>query len=457
MNTSSTSESSYNIVLPFSIIYFMLFIFGSIGNGIVIVMISNVLSSIHKSRSTRRMSTTSHVFIYVLGLSIVDLLVLIHLPFLIFELWNKSFPFGDALCKLYWFGESVNKLLSSFLMCVLSWDRYLAVCKPVNSISIRSNSVAIFVLFSTCTLAIVLLLPVLIQSEVTFIDRLSPNRTRNIEYGSVEYRKAAESGSLVSKCSFDPDPIFVVYTFSVGFAIPALLISFFYAQVIVRLRSNSNNMLGDHKRSDANGRNSIAIRVHQVTKRIVMVIFFYFFCWTPQWTITLLIQYEIIGYDIIPPFILLLISLSAHVLVCFNSAANPLLYALINRELRAQHIQAMARKRQSITAATQVALEFVIQATNNDLSNRHPSILSLDPIRPASSPSVIARIRFHLAGFKLNLFSSGTLKKRSVSRTPSNKSQLSVENTKETVQIGSNCQLKEESEIISLTTGDAFL
>lgn len=62
--------------------------------------------------------------------------------------------------------------------------------------------------------------------------------------------------------------------------------------------------------------------------------------------------------------ILLLISLSAHVLVCFNSAANPLLYALINRQLRAQHVQAMARKRQSITAATQVVLEFVIQATN---------------------------------------------------------------------------------------------
>lgn len=73
--------------------------------------------------------------------------------------------------------------------------------------------------------------------------------------------------------------------------------------------------------------------------------------------------------------ILLLISLSAHVLVCFNSAANPLLYALINRQLRAQHVQAMARKRQSITAATQVVLEFVIQATNKlDQTNAHVTL-----------------------------------------------------------------------------------
>ncbi|GMS95736.1 hypothetical protein PENTCL1PPCAC_17911, partial [Pristionchus entomophagus] len=271
---------------------------------------------------------------------------------------SESFPFGNALCKLYWFGESVNKLLSSFIMCVLSWDRYLAVCKPLNSISIRSNSVALLVLFSTCTLATVLLLPVLIKSQVTMVDRLSGHA--QLEYGTNAYEIALSRGSLISKCSFDPDSIFVIYTFSIGYAIPALLITFFYAQVIIRLRSNSRNMLVDQKRSDTSGRGSISSRVHQVTKRIVMVIFFYFICWTPQWTITLLINFEVFNYN----HFLLLISLSAHVLVCFNSAANPLLYALINRELRAQHVQAMARKRQSITAATQVVIEFVIQATN---------------------------------------------------------------------------------------------
>ncbi|KHN87584.1 putative G-protein coupled receptor C06G4.5 [Toxocara canis] len=200
--------------LVFSVAYFVLFIFGTVGNGIVIVMIINVMTAMRRSQcrsNSRRInpSSTKHVFIYILGLSIVDLLVIIHLPFLIADLLYGQWLFGKVMCKLYWFGECVNKLLSSFIMTVLSWDRYLAVCSPVKSFSDCGAVLTLYNLVSWSTLT---------------------------------------------------------------------LSSIFFA---------------------------------------------------------------------------------AHLLVCFNSAANPVLYALINRELRQQHMQAMLKRRRSLSNATNIALDFI--------------------------------------------------------------------------------------------------
>ncbi|EYB91971.1 hypothetical protein Y032_0199g1641 [Ancylostoma ceylanicum] len=364
------AASRATLKLSLSIAYFILFIVGTIGNGIVIVMIINVLTSMRRtsSRGKRKsLSNTNHVFIYVLGLSIVDLVVIIHLPFLIVDLLKGQWLFGTAMCKLYWFGESISKLLSSFIMTVLSWDRYLAVCSPVKSMRIRSNCVALLVLLICSLLAFILLLPVLIQSSVYKIDRMT---MMPLQDDTDEQRSSDLHGTTSSKCVFDSDAMFTLYTFMIGFAFPAILITMFYSRVICKVQQSSRNMRGMRTIPEQGKRDISAHRVQQVTKRIVAVILFYFLCWTPQWTLNIMTQFNLIHVSWMTPALSAMFFV-AHLLVCFNSAANPVLYALINRELRQQHVMAMARKRQSFTHATHGALEFVARHTHKCAPGHH--------------------------------------------------------------------------------------
>uniref|UniRef100_A0A1I7XAP7 G_PROTEIN_RECEP_F1_2 domain-containing protein n=1 Tax=Heterorhabditis bacteriophora TaxID=37862 RepID=A0A1I7XAP7_HETBA len=326
-------------------------------------MIINVLTSMRRnpSRGKRKsLSNTNHVFIYVLGLSIVDLVVILHLPFLVVDLLKGQWLFGTAMCKLYWFGESISKLISSFIMTVLSWDRYLAVCSPVKSILIRSNFVAVIVMLTCSLLAVILLLPVLIQATVFKIDKI---KMIPLMENTEELRESNLLGTTMSKCMFDSDAMFTLYTFIVGFVLPALFITFFYSRVIYKVQKSSRNMRGPRNIFDKGRRDTSTHRVQQVTKRIIAVILFYFFCWTPQWTLNILSQFNLIHVSWMTPALSSLFFI-AHLLVCFNSAANPVLYALINRELRQQHVMAMQKKRQSFSHATQGALEFVARHTH---------------------------------------------------------------------------------------------
>ncbi|CAI2352048.1 unnamed protein product [Caenorhabditis sp. 36 PRJEB53466] len=341
---SDDDSSRTTLKLVLAISYLVLFIIGTVGNGTVILMIINILTSMKRNMQAGKrkvMSNTNHVFIYVLGLSIVDLLVILHLPFLVVDLLKGQWLFGVAMCKVYWFGESVNKLLSSFLMTVLSWDRYMAVCSPVKSMKMRSNATALKVLVACTAFATVLLLPVLIEAAVFKIDKL---RMIPLTDGSADLAASDLAGTTMSKCMFDADATFTLYTFVIGFAAPAFLIIIFYVQVIYALQKSSRNMRNARGMTKPDGGSN---RVKKVTKRIVAVILFYFLCWTPQWTLNIMSQFNLIAVSWMTPALSAMFFV-AHLLVCFNSAANPVLYAYINRELRSQHVMAMHRKRHSV-------------------------------------------------------------------------------------------------------------
>uniref|UniRef100_A0A915DNZ5 G-protein coupled receptors family 1 profile domain-containing protein n=1 Tax=Ditylenchus dipsaci TaxID=166011 RepID=A0A915DNZ5_9BILA len=233
-----------NIKLIFCIIYALLFILGTVGNGFVIVMICNVMSVIsrNKMKVIRKISvsSTNHVFIYVLALSI----------------WI----FGQLMCKIYWFGESVNKLLSSFLMTVLSWDRFLAVCSPIKCFRMRSNSVALTVVVSISVIATLLLYPVLKESAVVKVNKMSGLR---LSENSFDLQESDEYGLTIQKCIFDTPTSFLCSTLYGWLHCSCLIDHLFYLKVILRLRSNAMSV---RKYSDSHTSQISNARFYKVTK-----------------------------------------------------------------------------------------------------------------------------------------------------------------------------------------------
>ncbi|MCP9265470.1 hypothetical protein DINM_020784 [Dirofilaria immitis] len=274
----------------------------------------------------------------IFSLSVVDFLVIMHLPFLINDLLYGQWLFGKVMCKFYWFGESVNKLLSSFIMTVLSWDRYLAVCSPIKSIRMRRTMVACIVLLLCSALAIILLLPVVMNATVVHVDvhtgslvMTNENNTFHSDHHHHQQQHYYHHQHITqTKCVFEEsNPTFMYYTFACGFVLPALLITYFYLNVIIRLHKSVANV---NRHSFITKQQNANMRIRQVS-------------WS---TLTLSSTF-----------------FAAHLLVCFNSAVNPILYALINRELRQQHTKALTKRCRSLSNATTTALDALIKHSHH--------------------------------------------------------------------------------------------
>lgn len=60
--------------------------------------------------------------------------------------------FGDAMCKLYYTVESINKVLSTFLLMAVSIDRYLVICHGRKA-TVKVNNISLsFARAPTCLL-----------------------------------------------------------------------------------------------------------------------------------------------------------------------------------------------------------------------------------------------------------------------------------------------------------------
>lgn len=201
--------------------------------------------------------------VYLLLLSIVDLISILPVPVLVVDILNNDFPFradvlGRFICKFIFFCEGANKSLSPLVLTVLSVDRYVAVCKPA-WVCLRRPKIACFMVLFCFLLSLCFVAPV---TSVAIIGPMVDEKNRSH-----------------TKCYLDELPLSwkfdVVHIFGC-YILPLVIICSVYTSILRRLYRHAHTSTVGKKTS---------IPLHRVVKCSAAVVGFYFICWTPYWTI----------------------------------------------------------------------------------------------------------------------------------------------------------------------------
>lgn len=297
-------------VLEFAkIIYGIICIVGLIGNTLVIYVVLRF----------SKMQTVTNM--YILNLALADEMFLVGLPFLIVTVVKKYWFFGRIMCKAYMATTSINQFTSSLLLTVMSADRYVAVCHPISSPRYRTPFIAKFICLTTWTVSVLLMIPIFMYATTWPVGN---SIHCNIYWPESEIMNGHKA--------------FTLYSFTLGFLIPCVLILLFYFLVICKLRTvGPKNKSREKKKSH-----------RKVTYLVLTVVTVYVLCWLPYWIGQVYITF-------LPPsqthtdasltFLLLTGCLSYA-----NSAMNPILYAFLSENFKKSFAKAFTCAAKDVNA-----------------------------------------------------------------------------------------------------------
>ncbi|KAG8521492.1 C-C chemokine receptor type 8 [Galemys pyrenaicus] len=142
-----------NSKLLLATFYCLLFVFGLLGNGLVIL----VLISCKKLRSITD--------IYLLNLALSDLLFVFSFPFLTHYQLDQ-WVFGTTMCKMVSGFYYLGFFSSMFFITLMSVDRYLAIVHAVYAVKVRSARMGIALSLAVWLVAMMATSPLLVFYQV---------------------------------------------------------------------------------------------------------------------------------------------------------------------------------------------------------------------------------------------------------------------------------------------------
>ncbi|XP_022258578.1 gonadotropin-releasing hormone II receptor-like [Limulus polyphemus] len=300
-----------------------------LGNVIIVLVLSRL-------RYRRR---SSRVNIFILNLAVGDLAVcgITMTSELLFEVFGE-WVLGAVCCKLIVYAQIVTLASTTFILTSMSYDRYQAICKPLQSTvgNIRARRL----IFTSWILAFTVAVPqifIFVQKEK------GVTTTGRIRYECVSQGYTA---MWQRKVYFSWLTTYIL-------VIPTVCISFCYLNVLRTLCAASRE--SPKKKDDiclrrsVGSANAIPRAKIKTLKLTICIIASFVICWTPYFIVHNIRIFS--NYNIkIPQTVIV----GAETLALLNSALNPIFYGYFNVRVRKGFIEIVYRKkdfRSCITAS----------------------------------------------------------------------------------------------------------
>ncbi|KAG7242009.1 hypothetical protein INR49_024627, partial [Caranx melampygus] len=335
-------EKSLNIMSV--IIYCLAFIFGVLGNGVVIWV------------TGFKMKKTVNT-VWFLNLAVADFLFTAFLPLSVtYTALNFHWPFGNFMCKLNSGMTSLNMFASIYILVVISVDRCVSVVWPVWAQNHRNVRKASYVSLGVWVLALILSAPYVVFRD-TAPSPLNEEYIRcfnNFPLSNDSTQSLTELRQLRHKA--------MTFTrFFLGFVVPFTVIVSSYAVIIHRLRRNR----------------TLSSQSSRPFKIIIAVIITFFLCWTPFHIMQLI---ELVHFTVSPTFkyaveIGIPITLS---LAFVNSCLNPLLYVFMGQDFKDKVRKSILSVLETVFQE-EAGVKTKMEKNNTDLfGDTYPSFVSKD-------------------------------------------------------------------------------
>ncbi|KAM6229594.1 proteinase-activated receptor 1 [Porphyrio hochstetteri] len=122
----------------------------------------------------KRMKTEKPAVVYMLNLALADVLFVSVLPFkIVYHFSGNNWPFGPLMCRFITAAFYCNMYCSIMLVTSISFDRFLAVVYPMQSLGWRTLTRALLICFIIWVLAISGVTPFLLREQTMEIPKLN--------------------------------------------------------------------------------------------------------------------------------------------------------------------------------------------------------------------------------------------------------------------------------------------